>query len=171
MNIIDGIVLIVFCIGIVRGYHQGFIRALINFLGWLLAIFIAFEYTARIAPAMIAISHDVILQKMIASLFLVGLTVITCKFITSFCGNILNALHLGRINKFAGSLLGFFKYSFILIILLQFLDPFLHHIQFWKKSTVVSIVMPYLDHDITFQVDEVSKQHKHLEHVTQNPFR
>ena len=95
MNAIDIFLLIILLIGGLNGLRQGFIKAFANLVGWIFALIIAAKYSTLLAPSMVALSTDPVVQKIAAFAFIVLLIVVLTWIVTALLNRILKSLKLG----------------------------------------------------------------------------
>ncbi len=66
MNAIDIFILIVLLIGGLNGLRQGFVKAFANLIGWILALIVGAKFASVLAPSMVSLSEDRVVQKIAA---------------------------------------------------------------------------------------------------------
>ena len=106
MNTIDIIILILLLIGGLNGLRQGFIKAFANLVGWIFALIVAAKYSTLLAPSMVALSTDPVVQKIAAFAFIVLMIVVLTWIVTFLLNRILKTLKLGPLNRLAGGVFG-----------------------------------------------------------------
>ena len=76
MNTIDIVILIILLIGGLNGLRQGFVKAFANLVGWVFALIIGAKYANILAPSMVVLSHDPVVQKIAAFAFIALIIVV-----------------------------------------------------------------------------------------------
>lgn len=103
MNYIDYILIAFLAIGFLLGYKDGLIRKLIGLLGFILALFLAFQFSTEAGVFLQPIfSDDVYLSEMVGG-FVVFLIVI---FIVSILKRVIHPTD--KVNKFVNQIIGGF---------------------------------------------------------------
>ncbi len=137
MNAIDIFLLIILLIGGLNGLRQGFIKAFANLVGWIFALIIAAKYSTLLAPSMVALSTDPVVQKIAAFAFIVLLIVVLTWIVTALLNRILKSLKLGPLNRLAGGVFGSLKGLLIVLITMQGIGPWV------EKLTSLETVQVY----------------------------
>ena len=109
MNAIDIFILIVLLIGGLNGLRQGFVKAFANLIGWILALIVGAKFASVLAPSMVSLSEDPVVQKIAAFAFIVLVIVVLTWIVTALLNNILKSLKLGPLNRLAGGAFGSLK--------------------------------------------------------------
>lgn len=143
MNTVDIVIAVIVVLGGVSGLRQGLIQALANLVGWLLALFIAVKYAGDLAPAMSVLSHDVVVQKIAAFAVLVLMVMALTWFVSIVVNKLFVTLNLGPLNRLAGGCLGMVKSIFVVLIVMQGVEPWVHSMQSWKQSKIIQSLSPY----------------------------
>ncbi len=143
MNILDLVIIVLLLLSTLNGLRQGLIHALENFLGWLVALFVAFKYHDAIQPWMQGLSTDPIVQKSAAFIFIVITVILITWIIGYFLQGIFKQLKLTWLNRLAGGAFGLAKSLVIFLILIHILAPWFANTASWKNSKVVAILQPY----------------------------
>ncbi|MBF7682136.1 CvpA family protein [Acinetobacter sp. B5B] len=164
MNALDIVIVIMVVLGGVHGLRQGLIQALANLGGWILALFVGAKYAGELAPVMSSLSQDIVVQKIVAFSALVLMVMALTWLVSAVINKIFVSLNLGPLNRFAGGVLGIIKTVFVLLIIMQGVEPWVHAAQNWKQSKVVQTLLPYapVATDMTKSV-----AHEAIEHFQQ----
>jgi len=89
MNAIDIFILIILLIGGLNGLRQGFVKAFANLIGWILALILGAKFATVLAPSMVSLSEDPVVQKIAAFAFIVlviVVRVVNCSDYDARCG-------------------------------------------------------------------------------------
>ncbi|WP_180053548.1 CvpA family protein [Acinetobacter sp. YH12236] len=143
MNAIDIFLLIILLIGGLNGLRQGFIKAFANLVGWIFALIIAAKYSTLLAPSMVALSTDPVVQKIAAFAFIVLMIVVLTWIVTFLLNLILKTLKLGPLNRLAGGVFGSLKGLLIVLITMQGIGPWVESSPHWKQSKFIQVLLPY----------------------------
>lgn len=143
MNAIDIFLLIILLIGGLNGLRQGFIKAFANLVGWIFALIVAAKYSTLLAPSMVALSTDPVVQKIAAFAFIVLLIVVLTWIVTALLNRILKSLKLGPLNRLAGGVFGSLKGLLIVLITMQGIGPWVESSPHWKQSKFIQALLPY----------------------------
>jgi membrane protein required for colicin V production len=143
MNTIDIFILIILLIGGLNGLRQGFVKAFANLVGWLFALIIAAKYAAVLAPSMVMLSTDPVVQKIAAFAFIVLVMVVLTWIVTALLNRILKTLKLGPLNRLAGGAFGTLKGLLVVLITIQGIGPWVESSPHWKQSKMVKALLPY----------------------------
>lgn len=90
MNAIDIFILIVLLIGGLNGLRQGFVKAFANLIGWILALIVGAKFASVLAPSMVSLSEDPVVQKIAAFAFIVLVIVVLTWIVTALLNNTLH---------------------------------------------------------------------------------
>ncbi len=137
MNAIDIFILIVLLIGGLNGLRQGFVKAFANLIGWILALILGAKFATVLAPSMVSLSEDPVVQKIAAFAFIVLVIVVLTWFVTALLNNILKSLKLGPLNRLAGGAFGSLKGLLIVLITMQGVGSWVETSPYWKQSKFV----------------------------------
>ena len=143
MNTIDVFILILLLIGGLNGLRQGFIKAFANLAGWILALIVAAKYAAVLAPSMLSLSSDPVVQKIAAFAFIVLMIVVLTWLVTYLLNGILRTLKLGPLNRLAGGVFGGLKGLLVVLITIQGVGPWVESSPHWKQSKFIQALLPY----------------------------
>lgn len=162
MNVLDIFILIILLIGGLNGLRQGFVKAFANLVGWIFALILGAKYATILAPSMVSLSEDPVVQKIAAFAFIVLLIVVFTWIVTAFLNKILKSLKLGPLNRLAGGAFGSLKGLLIVLITMQGLGPWVESSPHWKKSKLIHMLMPYAPWATQLSKDAA---HGALEHI------
>lgn len=143
MNAIDIFILVILLIGGLNGLRQGFVKAFANLVGWIFALIVAAKYATILAPSMISLSEDPVVQKIAAFAFIVLVIVVCTWIVTALLNRILKSLKLGPLNRLAGGAFGTLKGLLIVLVTLQGLGPWVESSPYWRQSKVIQSLLPY----------------------------
>lgn len=143
MNTLDIIILILLVFGGLNGLRQGFVKAFANLIGWILALIMGAKYANFLAPSMVALSHDPVVQKIAAFAFIVLVMIILTWIVTGLLNFILRSLHLGPLNRLAGGAFGTLKGLLVVLVTMQGLGPWVENSPHWKQSKFIQVLLPY----------------------------
>ena len=162
MNFIDIFILIILLIGGLNGLRQGFIKAFANLIGWIFALIIAAKYASVLAPSMLMLSTDPVVQKIAAFAFIVLLIIVMTWIVTYFLDGILRTLKLGPLNRLAGGAFGSLKGLLIVLITLQGVGPWVESSPHWKQSKFVHALLPYAPWATQMSKDAANEALQHI---------
>ncbi|MGE8561410.1 MAG: CvpA family protein [Acinetobacter sp.] len=162
MNTLDIFILVILLIGGLNGLRKGLISAFANLVGWIFALIIGAKYATILAPSMVSLSADPVVQKIAAFAFIVLVMVVLTWIITAFLNKILKSLKLGPLNRLAGGAFGSLKGLMIVLITMQGIGPWVESSPHWKHSKFVQLLLPYAP-----WATELSKEAAHgaLDHI------
>jgi membrane protein required for colicin V production len=143
MNTLDIFILIILLIGGLNGLRQGFIKAFANLAGWILALIVAAKYASVLAPSMLSLSSDPVVQKIAAFAFIVLVIVVLTWIVTYLLNSILKSLKLGPLNRLAGGVFGGLKGLLVVLITIQGVGPWVESSPHWKQSKFIQALLPY----------------------------
>jgi membrane protein required for colicin V production len=162
MNAIDIFILIILLIGGLNGLRQGFIKAFANLVGWILALIVAAKYATVLAPSMLSLSSDPVVQKIAAFAFIVLLIVVATWVVTALLNRILKSLKLGPLNRLAGGAFGTLKGLLIVLITIQGIGPWVESSPYWRQSKMVQSLLPYAPWATEMSKEAASEALQHL---------
>ena len=162
MNAIDIFILIILLIGGLNGLRQGFIKAFANLAGWILALIVAAKYASILAPSMLALSSDPVVQKIAAFAFIVLVIVVLTWIATSLLNGILKSLKLGPLNRLAGGVFGGLKGLLVVLITIQGVGPWVESSPHWKQSKFIQVLLPYAPWAAQMSKDAANEAMHHI---------
>ena len=162
MNAIDIFILIILLIGGLNGLRQGFIKAFANLAGWILALIVAAKYASILAPSMLALSSDPVVQKIAAFAFIVLVIVVLTWIATSLLNGILKSLKLGPLNRLAGGVFGGLKGLLVVLITIQGVGPWVESSPHWKQSKFIQALLPYAPWAAQMSKDAANEAMHHI---------
>ncbi len=162
MNTIDIFILIILLIGGLNGLRQGFIKAFANLAGWVFALIVAAKYASVLAPSMISLSSDPVVQKIAAFAFIVLLIVVLTWVATYLLDSILKSLKLGPLNRLAGGVFGGLKGLLVVLITMQGIGPWVESSPHWKQSKFIQNLLPYAPWAAQVSKDAASEALHHI---------
>ncbi len=137
MNFLDLIIIVLVAGAILRGFQLGLIRQLIHFLGFFIALFMAYQFSSMVTPylqnliptpsfsqsTIYRFSEAFQLPNLFYNALSFVLVFLGTKLILNIGGAILHQIAslpgLAIVNRFSGGIIGFIQMVFILIILLN----------------------------------------------------
>lgn len=163
MNFLDLIIIIILFGAFIRGYQLGLIRQLINFLGFFIAILLAYRFSGTIAPylqqyiplptfensTMYMLSQNFQLYQMFYNAIAFFLIFIGAKIVLSIGGGILHQIAnlpgLKLINRTSGAIIGIIQATLIIIISIHFVKvmPWDKANQFVEGSLITNLLLSY----------------------------
>lgn len=193
MNAIDTTILIILLFGGLNGLRQGFVKALANLVGWVLALILAAKYATYVAPMMTVLSQDPVVQKITAFAAIVMVIIFLTWTVSALLNGVLKSLKLGPLNRMLGGAFGSLKGLLIVLITMQGVGPWVESSPYWKQSKLVQSLLPYAplatelsrnaadqaikeikserqSNDARATSDRRSSQSDESSHATQNPF-
>ncbi|EPF71445.1 CvpA family protein [Acinetobacter rudis] len=143
MNGLDITILLILLMGGLNGLRQGFVKALANLLGWVLALILAAKYAVTVAPLMSVLSMDPVVQKIAAFAVIILFVVVLSWILSAFLDGLLKTLKLGPLNRLAGGMFGGVKGLLVVLIAMQGLGPWVESSPYWRQSKLVQNLLPY----------------------------
>ncbi len=162
MTAIDIFLLIILLIGGLNGLRQGFIKAFANLAGWIFALIMAAKYSTLLAPSMIVLSTDPVVQKIAAFAFIVLMIVVLTWMVTFLLNRVLKTLKLGPLNRLAGGVFGSLKGLLIVLITMQGIGPWVESSPHWKQSKVIQSLLPYAPWATQMSKDAANEALQHI---------
>ncbi|MFC6051498.1 colicin V synthesis protein [Acinetobacter sp. Ac_877] len=162
MNTLDVFILIILLIGGLNGLRQGFIKAFANLVGWIFALIIAAKYSSSLAPLMIPLSSDPVVQKISAFAFIVLVIIVSTWIVTSLLNGILKSLKLGPLNRLAGGAFGTLKGLLVVLVTMQGIGPWVESSPHWKQSKFIQHLLPYAPWATELSKEAANEALKHM---------
>jgi membrane protein required for colicin V production len=162
MTTIDIFILIVLLIGGLNGLRQGLIKAFANLVGWIFALIVAAKYASVLAPSMISLSTDPVVQKIAAFAFIVLIIVVLTWVATYILNSVLKRLKLGPLNRLAGGVFGGLKGLLVVLITIQGVGPWVESSPHWKQSKFIQVLMPYAPWATQLSKDAANQAMHHI---------
>ena len=162
MNAIDIFILIILLIGGLNGLRQGFVKAFANLVGWILALIVAAKYASGLAPSMISLSSDPVVQKIAAFAFIVLVIVVLTWVVTALLNRILKTFKLGPLNRLAGGAFGTLKGLLIVLITVQGIGPWVESSPHWRQSKMIQSLLPYAPWATEMSKEAASEALQHI---------
>jgi uncharacterized membrane protein required for colicin V production len=138
MNYLDVIILVVLLLFALRGYHSGFVKQLVNFFGFIIALVLAYLFYDKLAPllrdwipfpkfdnvTLELFSRTFNVEVMFYNALAFIIIFIAVKLILWILGMVLDAVAslpvISTINKISGLLLGLVQGFLIVLLLINF---------------------------------------------------
>lgn len=140
MNVIDGTILLMLCLGAIWGFRNGFVKALLGFIAVGVAVWAGFKFSGLIET--LIIDSDFVPLKLIPivsiaiTMILIYLIII---LIAQFVTGVIKTVGLGLLNRLGGAFLGILINLIILSATISYLTPF-----FEEKTITESKSYPLL---------------------------
>ena len=122
MSWIDIFFLVVFVIGLVKGYTRGLIVELFSLVGFFIGLFIAIELTIPVAERFFTGSDYFQMFTVLVFAGLFVLTVLAVSLVAKMIKKALDLTFLGFFDNILGALAGLLKWAFILSIFFWVFD-------------------------------------------------
>ncbi|MDN6275461.1 CvpA family protein [Psychrobacter sp.] len=143
MSGLDIVIAVVVLIGLWRGFQVGLIKTAVGLLGWFVALVVATRLASSIAPQLIGIVENPVLQIALAFL-LVVIAVLAVMHLAAFVfSGVLSSLRLSVLDKMAGGVLGAAKNILVVLVVLSVSAPMLVQMPQWQTSVIAPELMPY----------------------------
>ncbi len=143
MNGVDIVLIILILVGCFAGYRDGFLMGVFSFLAIVLGILGAFKLMG-LAIVFLASEFDIDQQYLpyiaFAAVFLV--IVIAVRLVGNVIKLSIDKTFLGRLDQFAGAILGLFKTVFVLSVLFWIIDSL--QIDLPEAWTADSVILPHI---------------------------
>lgn len=163
MNIVDFILLVIFIGALIRGYRLGLIRQFIHFLGFFIAIYIAYQFSGELTPllknvipspdfeksSLYLLTENFQLENMFYNALSFFIIFIAAKILLSVAGYFLDTIFnlpgLAIVNRFSGALVGIVQAALIVIILVHFISvmPWQNLHAYLYGSTIASYLLQF----------------------------
>lgn len=161
MNTLDIIIIIIVLLFMIKGYQAGLVRQVINLLGFLIAIFLAYKFSKDLAPYL----EDIIplpsfetsslhifsqyfnLQDMFYNAIAFLIIFIGVKILLSIAlvvlDSVANLPGLAIINRSSGALIGLIEATIIIIILVNFIKimPWANLQSYLETSSIATRIL------------------------------
>jgi membrane protein required for colicin V production len=136
---VDIVLCIILLIGAFVGYKEGFLVGLFSFLALVLGVLGGFKLMGW---AMIMLADNFNVDEKVLPYFAFAAVFIAIVIAVRLLGAALKAsldkTFLGRIDQFAGSLLGILKTAFLLSVMLWLLESFTFHLpDRWTENSII----------------------------------
>lgn len=145
MTWIDISIMMMVVISMWRGFSAGFIKTAVSLVSWLFAFIVASRMTKLVAPMLVGIIDDSVLQMATAFLAIVFVVMMAMQLITLSLSGLFKVLKLGFLDRILGGILGavigVLKVLIILSIMsLLFLLTYLPN---WQSSILAQNLLPF----------------------------
>ena len=161
MNGLDLVIILIIIGSFIRGYRLGLVRTLINFLGFFIALFLAYQLTPTISPIVQGylpvptfensllhmFSESYQLHYMFYNAITFILIFIIAKVLLSIASHVLHSVAslplLATINRISGAFVGIIQAGLIVIILIHVISvmPWQELKQYIEASTISTYLM------------------------------
>ncbi|MDO4895906.1 MAG: CvpA family protein [Moraxella sp.] len=143
MTAIDGIILFILAIGLLRGFMAGAVRTIFSLAGWLLALVLASKFAPIFALFLQPLIENRVWQITMAFLCVVLVIVGLMHLVSWFILKTLKLLKLGLLDKILGAILGVVKNTVKVLILLSITSPILPHLPNAGSSVLMQSLLPF----------------------------
>ncbi|MGO2230331.1 CvpA family protein [Psychrobacter sp.] len=143
MSGLDIVIAVVVLIGLWRGFQVGLIKTAVGLLGWFVALVVATRLASSIAPQLIGIVENPVLQIALAFLLVVIAVLAIVHLAALVFSGVLSSLRLGVLDKMAGGVLGAAKNILVVLVVLSVSAPMLVQMPQWQTSVIAPELMPY----------------------------
>lgn len=157
MNYLDYIVFIVFLIGFLLGFKDGFVRKVIGLLGLIIGFALAFEFSSKVGKLLIRFfNSDEYLSSIIAAILIFLITILIATIIKRIIHPFDKVNR--AINQFLGGLIGAVQIIFFMSAVFLFLNIFgFPKLEQKQKSFSYNFVLNLIPKSIDFIVGQKSK--------------
>lgn len=123
MDLLDWIILVILGAGAVLGFLKGFFKQLASLAGLIGGLFVARALFVRVGEQMAETVGTSVTFAQILSFFLIWLLVpILLSLLASVITRVMDAVHLGIVNRFFGACLGLVKFALFLSLAIHFIE-------------------------------------------------
>lgn len=161
MNALDIIIIIILFGSLIRGFQLGLIRQLIHFLGFFIALYMAYRFSGELAPylqekipapsfensTIYMFSEVFQLENMFYSALAFFIIFVFSKLILNLGGQILHQIAslpgLKTVNRFSGGLLGLLQAVILTVLIIHVISvmPWLELQQYVEGSTIAQFML------------------------------
>lgn len=138
MNAFDIIILVIWAIGLGFGLYHGFLKELVGTVGFLVAAIVAKISIPYLLPYSSNLITDATLAKVLIWIVVFVLLLLLMNWIATLMDKLLKAMNIGWINRIAGGVLGFLKYSVISYLVIWMLEAITRHIDPFEIARLMS---------------------------------
>lgn len=140
---IDLLIIGVIALSALTGLFRGVVKEIIALIIWILAVWIAYQYSPRFSSLLKNYIHDPTAQTVVVFILIVLVVLILGAIINGIIGFVLKKSGLGVIDKILGMVFGFVRGVFIVSVVLATVKmTSLPYEQYVKKSSMCAAVDP-----------------------------
>ncbi|WP_323842782.1 CvpA family protein [Moraxella sp. Pampa] len=143
MTWIDISIMMMVVIGMWRGFSAGFIKTAVSLVSWLFAFIVASRMTKLVAPMLVGIIDDSVLQMATAFLAIVFVVMMAMQLITLSLSGLFKVLKLGFLDRILGGILGAVIGVLKVLIILSIMSPLLTYLPNWQSSILAQNLLPF----------------------------
>lgn len=114
---LDIIIICIIGLSILTGLLRGFIKESIALLAWVVALWLAFNYSPMLAVHFQHYVHDVTMRTIIAFLIIVICTILIGAIVSTCCNMLMRKSGLKPMDRILGMVFGVLRGVFIIILL------------------------------------------------------
>lgn len=143
MTIIDGIILFILAIGLIRGFMAGAIKTIMSLVGWILALVIASKLAGDLS-VLFATMVDARIWQITLAFMVVVLAVLTVTHLVTYVlSKTIKFLKLGFFDRCFGGMFGVAKSTVKVLILMSMTAPVLPHLPNANSSPLLQALLPF----------------------------
>ncbi|WP_323841408.1 MULTISPECIES: CvpA family protein [unclassified Moraxella] len=143
MTWIDISIMMMVVISMWRGFSAGFIKTAVSLVSWLFAFIVASRMTKLVAPMLVGIIDDPVLQMATAFLAIVFVVMMAMQLITLSLSGLFKVLKLGFLDRILGGILGAVIGVLKVLIILSIMSPLLTYLPNWQSSILAQNLLPF----------------------------
>lgn len=143
MTWIDISIMMMVVISMWRGFSAGFIKTAVSLVSWLFAFIVASRMTKLVAPMLVGIIDDSVLQMATAFLAIVFVVMMAMQLITLSLSGLFKVLKLGFLDRILGGILGAVIGVLKVLIILSIMSLLLTYLPNWQSSILAQNLLPF----------------------------
>lgn len=143
MTWIDISIMMMVVISMWRGFSAGFIKTAVSLVSWLFAFIVASRMTKLVAPMLVGIIDDPVLQMATAFLAIVFVVMMAMQLITLSLSGLFKVLKLGFLDRILGGILGAVIGVLKVLIILSIMSLLLTYLPNWQSSILAQNLLPF----------------------------
>ena len=143
MSWLDGIILLLFAIGLWRGFQAGMVKTAFRLVAWLVALFVASKFYGAVLPSLAPFSDKYGLQVAMAFLSVFVCVMLFLQICLYLLLKTIKVLKLSFLDKVAGAILGFGLGLLKVLVVLSVATPILVKFSIWQQSPVAQALAPF----------------------------
>lgn len=143
MTVIDGVILFILAIGLMRGFMAGAIKTVMSLVGWILALVIASKLSGDLS-VLFAPMVDARIWQITLAFMMVALVVLTVTHLVTYVlSKTVKFLKLGLLDRWFGGMFGVAKSGVKILILMGVTAPVLPHLPNANSSPLLQALLPF----------------------------
>lgn len=143
MSWLDGIIFLLFAIGLWRGFQAGMVKTAFRLVAWLVALFVASKFYGAVLPSLAPFSDKYGLQVAMAFLSVFVCVMLFLQICLYLLLKTIKVLKLSFLDKVAGAILGFGLGLLKVLVVLSVATPILVKFSIWQQSPVAQALAPF----------------------------